>query len=127
MQLWLKMQKPQIGDPVDLSISMDSVIELKKNFMKHPILGGKNKRPYGFFENKDIKDIEKLINYKGVVYIRYYFGYIEGMDVNEIRVILLGVNEKGQNLLPPEEKKTVEELTDDDAPILQTSWPPKQP
>ncbi len=120
----LKSHQPQIGDPEDQSISKNSVIQLKNNFLKHPKLGDKNKRPYGFFENKEIKDIEKLIDFPGVEYIRYYFGYIPGKDTNEIRVILIGVDENRKNLLPPEEKKTVEELDDNDPLILQTSWPP---
>ncbi len=115
--------QPQLGDPIDMSISKTDVIEMKERFLKHPDIGSQNTRPYCFFENQNHLDIEYLISDPKVKYVRYYFGYIKGHDVNQIRLVLFGADENGKTLTP--KKLSEVNLLNGDAAILQTSWPPR--
>ncbi len=55
-----------------------------------------------FSETFDKSAFEKLIHQKDCVKIRAYFG----MDDNkEVRLVFVGVNEKGEDLLPKDDEK----------------------
>lgn len=63
-----------------------------------------NTHPFGFFNNNSPSsggqsEWEAFIGQPGLVAIRYYFGYDGSETTNRIRVILVGVNGSGKNML----------------------------
>ena len=105
---------------VDMPIIRSSVRQFCGNFSSKKLFSDENKFPYGFFENNEINDIDELLLKPEVKYLRYYFGRDPIKTTNKIRVIIIGVDEKGRNLAPQNEHA----LTDDDYFIIQKSWPP---
>ena len=107
-------------------ISKEKVVEMKRSFTAGISLGEDrfplNRFPYGFFENTRNQEIVNFTASKEMEYVRYYFGYDDSTDElnrsNRIRVIVVGVNANGKNLVP--------EMDDPANPptILQKSWPP---
>ncbi|MCA1764421.1 MAG: hypothetical protein ABR574_05975 [Cryomorphaceae bacterium] len=63
-----------------------------------------NTHPFGFFNNNSPSgggqsEWEAFIGQPGLVAIRYYFGFDGSETTNKIRVILVGVNGSGKNML----------------------------
>ena len=82
----------------------------------------KPERYYAFFEEEDCPDVKKFfsqVETSEMKYVRYYFGYSKKPEDKHgnIRVILIGVDKCGKNLLPGENK------LENDPIILQRSWP----
>ncbi|MHA7130100.1 hypothetical protein [Algoriphagus namhaensis] len=80
-----------------------------------------NRYPYGFFENEINLDIADFLAQDGLEKVRYYFGIDSDNQVytrtNAIRIILVGVNKEGKNIIKGTEKNPT-------PIILQKSWPP---
>ncbi|MCV9385987.1 hypothetical protein [Reichenbachiella ulvae] len=108
-------------EPISMNINQSEVLSFKTNFLNNSVFKKYMQVPYGFFENRNHPEVlELFVNNSNIVYIRYYFGFDENVD-NKIRIILIGVDKQGKNIVP-EIKSQV--LLDDDK-ILENSWPPK--
>lgn len=81
-----------------------------------------NKFPLGFFETTKFPEVIKFLNNGSIQYIVYLFGLdLESEEYkknNQIRIILAGMNSKGELLLPVNENLIEEPY------LLQKSWPP---
>lgn len=79
-----------------------------------------NKYPYGFFENEINNDVRDFLAQDGLEKVRYYFGIDSENQAynktNAIRIILVGVDKEGKNLIGTEKNRS--------PIILQKSWPP---
>lgn len=79
-----------------------------------------NRYPYGFFENEINSDIRDFLAQDGLEKVRYYFGIDSENQAynktNAIRIILVGVDKEGKNLIGTEKNRS--------PIILQKSWPP---
>lgn len=118
----LRNGAPYRGNPLDQQVGINDVVSLKNQYLSHPILGGLNKHPYGFFSDSVNNEVQRFILQDGLVSIRYYFGYGRNAEYKEsrIRIVLFGVGEDGKNLVPNDlNAKLV-----DGPHILQKSWPP---
>lgn len=79
-----------------------------------------------FFENSAtvLNDIDEFLKNEEIEAIRYFYGYddrdLNHYNSNRIRVILMGVDKDGKNILPVD---TVKETYS----LLQNSWPPPPP
>jgi hypothetical protein len=96
--------------------------QLSENFKQNgPKKGGVelNCVSLGFFDNETSEDVNTFLASKPK-WIRYYFGYDDSYGINKIRIILIGVDETGKNMIPKNEK----EAFIDGPLILQKSWPP---
>ena len=76
--------------------------------------------PFGLFENKYSKEIEQFLEQPKLANVRYYLGYDPIKKGNNIRVILVGVDKEGRNLVPSDENILMENGNF----IIQKSWPP---
>ncbi|MBX2914402.1 MAG: hypothetical protein KF856_03910 [Cyclobacteriaceae bacterium] len=72
------------------------------------------KYPQGFFDSKSNDDMTAFLSHKPIT-VRYYFGYDTSYKPNAIRIILIGANEAGENIIL---------ATRDEGTILQKSFPP---
>jgi hypothetical protein len=109
----------------DGKIDKKTVEDLIKNIPSDMNGNLYNRYKCSFFENQRVlnMDIEKFLSNPELDAVRYYFGYDEGDDYkksNRIRIILIGVDKEGKNILP--ENKEEETYF-----ILQNSWPPPPP
>jgi hypothetical protein len=79
-----------------------------------------NQYPFSFFENHTDRDVEDFLKQDDLAFVKYYYGFDDSKPEfeisNRIRVILVGVNSKGNSI-----------LTGPDSIILQHSWPPPPP
>lgn len=87
-----------------------------------------NKFKCSFFENRGAdgrRDVDEFLDHQDLVAVRYYFGYDESdvyyFDSNRIRVVMIGVDREGRNILPI---VGLREISDG---MLQNSWPPPPP
>lgn len=81
-----------------------------------------NQKPFGLFENRIYsREVEEFIDQEGLEYVRYFFGFNRETEINTIRVILIGVDKNGKNMLPSVKDK----VEGGDIIMLQNSWPPK--
>lgn len=114
--------------PVDQIISLEKVKEFTENYKGHSILGTRlNQHPCGFFENAEHQDISRFMAQDGLKYIRYYFGYgkSDKYENSRIRVVLIGVDRYGKNIVPNGLDERPDDKNDEPIPIiLQKSWPP---
>ncbi|WP_192345903.1 hypothetical protein [Algoriphagus sp. Y33] len=81
-----------------------------------------NNYSLGFFETNNFPEVSGFLNSSEVHYIAYFFGldmspHYKGS--NRIRIILVGLDSKG-NMLLPAKNDSIEEPY-----LLQYSWPPK--
>lgn len=108
----------------------ENVLLLKRNFDTNGPKDeqGKlfNNAEFALFENRKVlREVEDFLDQTNSEFVRYYFGLDKTKEINRIRVILVGVDKDGNNLLPPL-GMSVEEIKRTNEPtILQTSWPPK--
>ncbi|GAB3219619.1 hypothetical protein J0A67_04795 [Algoriphagus aestuariicola] len=80
--------------------------------------------PCSFFENRVNQDMDAFFADPNVHGVRYYFGYDNSptyQESNRIRVIFVGVDEAGRNILSVDDPDTKT------AQLLQNSWPPPPP
>ncbi|WP_026968053.1 hypothetical protein [Algoriphagus terrigena] len=80
--------------------------------------------PCSFFENRVNQDMDAFFANRNVHGVRYYFGYDNSathQESNRIRVIFVGVDQAGRNILSADEPDTKR------AQLLQNSWPPPPP
>jgi hypothetical protein len=82
--------------------------------------------PCSFFENRVNYEVSQFVSANpDIVAVRYYFGYDDSdksyFTSNRIRIILIGVNANGENILPmiAQSQASTE--------MLQNSWPPPPP
>lgn len=109
----------------DEIIKRQDVMQFARNFKVFGPYDGDgtfNKYPFSFFENETTNDVADFLRTPNLKYIRYYFGLDNSEYLkksNRIRVILIAVNDKGQNIV----------TNDKTSPIvmLQHSWPPPPP
>ncbi|MFA0964531.1 hypothetical protein AB9P05_22175 [Roseivirga sp. BDSF3-8] len=112
----------------DNIIDKPTVIDLKNEFKKQEKENKKysKEHPYCFFENKNNTELSVLMENEDIKYFRYYFGYSDDQSYgnNKMRLILVPVAAKGNNLVPdPGQKKRVSS-SGGEVYILQKSWPP---
>lgn len=121
---FLRSHSTSAQNMVDKRITKQEVINFKENFRSHELFSLLNLRPYGFFENDGQMegDVMKFLLQPNLKYIRYYFGYDKAERYKEgrIRVILVGVDENGKNLVPGGSPQFIARKN----VILQKSWPP---
>ena len=72
------------------------------------------KYPFGYFDGKE-GDYMKIFLDKNPTMVRYFYGYDSKYRSNSIRIILIGTNDQGLNILS---------TTTNDGSILQKSVPP---
>ncbi len=82
--------------------------------------------PCSFFENRGAvnRDIEEFLLHGSLVAVRYYFGYDTSYShkkSNRIRVIFVGVDSNGKNIIETGPITTVTSR------LVQNSWPPPPP
>ena len=109
----------------DKKISNQEVSRLINNMPKDGAGINYNEYPCSFFENRGVlnNDMDDLLTEK-VVAVRYYFGYDNDpkyKDSNRIRIIMIGVDENGKNILTGESPAIAT------SEIVQNSWPPPPP
>ncbi|HKL02083.1 MAG TPA: hypothetical protein VJ911_00355 [Cryomorphaceae bacterium] len=105
-QLLLNQQQA-FSNPINQKVTKAEVIPFVHNFANNfPPYGSNspfNTQPFGFFNNSPIGggqcDWEAFIGQTGLQAIRYYFGYDSSEAVNKIRIILVGVDTYGKNML----------------------------
>lgn len=100
---------------------IDQVGDFNRDFPKNGV-ESYNKFPLGFFETTKFPEVIKFLNNGSIQYIVYFFGLdLESEEYkgnNQIRIILAGMNSKGELLLPVNENLIEEPF------LLQKSWPP---
>lgn len=72
------------------------------------------KYPLGYFDGKE-GDYMNIFLAKNPTMVRYFYGYDTHYGANHIRIILIGTNDQGTNILS---------MTTEDGSILQKSVPP---
>lgn len=110
----------------DLEIDKDDLLNFINKFPNDSHIKPYNKYPCSFFENRgkvtlDMRDFLEPSNLKAV---RYYFGYDSSYShakSNRIRVIFVGVDSDGNNIIGSDERMTVTSR------LVQNSWPPPPP
>lgn len=109
----------------DSKVSSRDVLDQVENFNRNfPKNGDEsfNKFPLGFFETTKFQEVINFLNDGSIQYIVYFFGLdLESEQYkgnNQIRIILAGMNSKGELLLPVNENLIEEPY------LLQKSWPP---
>ncbi|MBN7813106.1 hypothetical protein J0A68_19280 [Algoriphagus sp. H41] len=125
VDMLLSQQMP-LSIPPDKEIDKDDV-----SFLLHNFPTDENEVPYNkfrcsFFENRGFvnRDVMDFLGYTGLKAVRYYFGYDESdshKESNRIRIVLVGVDDEGKNII------TAEAPTTNTPRILQNSWPPPPP
>jgi hypothetical protein len=85
------------------AITMTTAFREQKDQIVNPDLAGKNILPN--YETFDRQAFDKVLSQSGCVQLRVYYGLNENQ---QLRAIVVGVNEKGEDMLPSEES------TDDD-------------
>ncbi len=109
MLSYIRSEREHFG--CNLQISKADVIKYTKAF-RESSLGNYAKYPFCFFFDDNSGDFKKLVSQPDVSYIRYFMGFDEKESVNQIRVVLMGVDSKGFNVAHAK------------AIILQKSIPP---
>ena len=121
-----------LSQPMQLSIPPDKEIEKEVvSILLDKLPADENDVPYNkfrcsFFENRGVvnKDVTDFLGYTGLKAVRYYFGYDASdshKESNRIRVIMVGVDSEGKNIITAEAPTTITPR------ILQNSWPPPPP
>lgn len=107
--------------PGETGTAFQLIDSFKKNGPKNSSGFSYNKVPFGLFEDRYSSDMKDFLTNqpKTLTEIRYYFGFDENKE-NKIRVILMGVDENGCNIVPD----TPGDVIPGEAIILQKSWPP---
>jgi len=104
----LKNQQDTLANPINRSISKVEVQLHKKDFgIYFPKDGSNNafnNQPFGFINSEDRgngekSDWETFIDQPGLKAIRYYFGFDDNLTVNKIRIIYIGVDVNGMNMI----------------------------
>jgi hypothetical protein len=81
----------------DKSIRKSKVIELKGNYVKDPKFKYHQKYGHAYFGNEE-GYVTNFLNIDGIKNVRYYFGYGTTYVPNYIRLILVPVNSRGENI-----------------------------
>ncbi len=120
------LDKTKIENLKDDKIDWKSVVSFIYKIPSDPIGNLYNWYPCSFFENrgKVNNDITDFMGDDRIRAVRYYFGYDDSdksyFDSNRIRIILIGVDENGKNIIPEDRKVATSSL-------LESSWPPPPP
>ncbi|OOG73812.1 hypothetical protein [Algoriphagus sp. A40] len=85
-----------------------------------------NKFPCSFFENRGVvnRDMDDFLSNGALKAVRYYFGYDTSYShtkSNRIRVIFVGVDQDGRNIVGADNQTMVTSR------LVQNSWPPPPP
>lgn len=109
------MIKPQ--EPMNSYIKGGQLNNSCSKFSDHFQMGGSptNVDYCGFFLGAEI---EQLISQPGCAGVRYFYGYDGDRKNDKIRIILIGVNESGENILVDPNDTSKEAL------FLENAWPP---
>lgn len=110
----------------DLTIPKSDLLKLINKLPSDSSTDLYNKYQCSFFENGGITndDMEKFLETPNLVAVRYYFGYDPSYShsrSNRIRIILIGVDSSGKNIIPEGDITTIT------SQIVQNSWPPPPP
>lgn len=105
----LKNHQEVLANPINQGISKGDVqLHIKDfnlDFPKDSSGNAFNQEPFGFINSDDPgggekSDWELFLSQPGLVAIRYYFGLDESLSVNKIRIICIGVDTNGENMIP---------------------------
>lgn len=116
-------QIPLVEDlEIDKADVLNSINKLPSDIYGDPY----NNFPCSFFENRGIvnRDMDDFFSQGELVAVRYYFGYDTSYShkkSNRIRVIFVGVDNDGKNIVGSEDPTIATSR------LLQNSWPPPPP
>ncbi|MCR9015513.1 hypothetical protein [Aquiflexum gelatinilyticum] len=99
----------------DKSIPKSKVKELKDNYVKDPKFKNHQKYGHAYFGNEE-GYVTNFLNIDGIKNVRYYFGYGTSYVPNYIRLILVPVDSRGENIQFKKSGRSGE--------LLQKSTPP---
>ena len=123
--LWMLRNDSYPLEP-DLDIPKSVMMNLTGKLPKDDHGVPYNKFACSFFENRGElnKDMQEFLDTPNLEGVRYYFGYDTSYSharSNRIRVIFVGVDASGKNIIPGGD------ITAVSAQIVQNSWPPPPP
>lgn len=104
----LKTHKESLANPINQVVTSAEVVQFinsfNQNFPKDNNNEKFNKEPLAFFSNEippgeTSSDWDQFISQPNLAAIRYYFGYDPTETTNDIRIVMVGVNSQGENLL----------------------------
>jgi hypothetical protein len=105
----LKTHQQSLSNPINRDISKtqvkDHVKDFGLDFPNDSANNAFNEEPFGFINSEDPGNgqqshWEKFISQPGLEAIRYYLGYDETLTVNKIRIVYIGVDINGKNMIP---------------------------
>jgi len=104
----LRTHKETLANPISEDLKNAEVIDLTNSFKQNFPMNSNNEKfneePLAFFSNEippgeTSSDWDQFISQPNMAAIRYYFGYEPIETINKIRVIMVGVNSQGANMI----------------------------
>ncbi len=104
----LKTHKETLANPISEDLKNTEVVDLTNSFKQNFPMDSNNEKfneePLAFFNNDKpsnggASEWDQFIGQPNMAAIRYYFGYDATEPINKIRVIMVGVNSEGANMI----------------------------